>query len=50
MDKLFDRIRDWTTKLWRFEVVGGLQPQQLKENVYMGPTLRRETKGYLTVG
>ena len=36
--------------LWRFKVVGGLHAQRLRENAYLAPTLRRETKFYLTVG
>ena len=39
-----DSIRDRTTKLWRYEADGGFQPQQLKENVYLAPTLKRVTK------
>jgi hypothetical protein len=29
---------------------GGFQTQMLRENVYLAPTLGRETKGMLTVG
>ena len=45
-----DHIKYHTKKLWGFEVVGGFQPHRAKENVYLAPTLGRETKCYLTVG
>ena len=35
-------------KLWRFKAARGLQPPRLRENVYMAPTFRRETKCDLT--
>jgi hypothetical protein len=44
------RIQDRTWKLWGSEAAGGFQPQRLKENVYLAPTLGRETKGFLMVG
>ena len=44
------RIKDHKMKIWKSEAVGGLQPQRLRENIYLTPTLRRETKDYLTVG
>ena len=47
---LFDRISDHTMKLWRYEVVGGFEPQRLRENVYLAPTLRREIKKKLLDG
>ena len=49
MEWLFDRIRNHITKLWRSEAVGGFEPHWLRENVYLAPTLRRETIGYLMV-
>ena len=50
MDCLLERIKVYTTKLWRLEIVVGFQPQQLRENVCLAPTLRRETKCFLKVG
>lgn len=50
MDYSLDGSGDQLMKLWRFEVVEGHQPQQIRENVYMAPTLRRGTKDYLTMG
>ena len=47
---MLDKIKGQTMKLWRFEAIEELQPQQLRENVYLAPTLRRETKSYLMVG
>ena len=49
MECLLDGSKDHTTKLWRSKDVGGFQPQLLRKNVYLAPTIRRETKGYLTV-
>jgi hypothetical protein len=44
MEWLLDRIGGMATKLWRFEVVGGFQTQRLRGNVYLAPTLRRDTR------
>ena len=30
----FDRISKHTTKLWRFEAIGGFHPLRLRKNVY----------------
>ena len=46
MKWLLDRSRDNITKLWRSKAAGGFQPQWLRENVYLAPTLKRETKGF----
>jgi hypothetical protein len=46
---LFVRFEDQIKKLWRFVVAMGLHLQWLWKNVYLAPTLRRETRGYLTV-
>ena len=35
---------------WKSNVVEGLQPQRLRQNVYIAPSFRRGTKGYLMVG
>jgi hypothetical protein len=47
---LFVIFKDHTLKLWRSKVVGGFYPQWLRDNVYLVPTLGRETKAFLTVG
>jgi hypothetical protein len=44
------RIKDHTWKLWGSKAAGGFQPQWLRDNVYLAPTLGRETKGFLMVG
>jgi len=46
---LFVRFKNQTWKLWRFEVARGFDAQQLRENVYLGPTLGRKTKNFLTL-
>lgn len=38
MDKLLDRIREYRTTLWRFEIA------KAKGNVYLAPILRRKQK------
>ena len=43
---MLDRIRCHTTKLWMYEVIGGVQPQRLMEYVYLAQTLRKTTKNY----
>jgi hypothetical protein len=40
-------IKDHTRKLCCSEAAWGFQPQRLRENVYLGPTLGRETKRFL---
>ena len=44
MNWLLDRIGDQTTKLWRFELLE-TPAQQLRENIFLAQTLKRETKG-----
>jgi hypothetical protein len=44
-----DRIKYHTKKLWGFETVGSFQPR-LRENIYLAPTLGRETKMFLDSG
>ena len=50
MEWLLDKRKDHTTKSLRSEDVGDFKSQWLKENVYLAPPLRRETKGHLIVG
>ena len=45
--RYLDNMRDHRKKLWWSEDVGGFKSQQLRENVYLAPTLRRETKRLL---
>jgi hypothetical protein len=44
------RIQYRTWKLWGSEAAGGFYPQWLRQNVYLVPTLGRETKGFFMVG
>jgi hypothetical protein len=50
MEWLHVSIRDHTMMLYCSKTVGGFQSQQLRENVYLAPSLGREIKGLLTVG
>ena len=50
MKWLIVNMRHYTTKLWCFKAAGGFHPQQLRENVYLAPTLGKETNNFLMVG
>jgi hypothetical protein len=42
--ELFDRIIDDTKRLWGPEAAGGYQPQVLRENIYLAPSLGKHPK------
>ena len=42
-------IRYYVRKPWWFEAVGGFWSHRLRQNVYLAPTLGKETQGLLTV-